>query len=76
MTAVRTLHWTYRGRKYASEIRPDPCANCGKVAVVLLPPEMMAQQTDGTSHVCHPSLGGCNQGFAVTPPWIATRAAR
>lgn len=41
-----------------------PCQICGKTAVVDLAPHELAKQTDGTTHVCHPVLGGCNHGFA------------
>ena len=40
------------------------CSMCGKVAVVDLAPHFLAKQTDGTTHVCHPVLGGCNHGFS------------
>lgn len=43
---------------------PEHCQLCGADAVVPLPPELLAQQTDGTTHVCHPGMGGCNHGFA------------
>lgn len=42
------------------------CPLCkAKASVVALDKETLAQQTDGTTHVCHPLLGGCNHGFAV-----------
>lgn len=43
---------------------PERCQLCGVAAVVPLPPSLLAQQTDGTTHVCHPGMGGCNHGFA------------
>jgi len=39
------------------------CPFCGKKALIALPP-FMFPQPDGTNVVCHPVLGGCNQGFA------------
>ena len=39
------------------------CPLCGKQAVVNLAPHLLAKQPDNTTHVCHPVLGGCNQGF-------------
>ncbi len=41
------------------------CSFCSKVAVVDLAPHLLAQQPDDTTHVCHPVLGGCNQGFSL-----------
>jgi hypothetical protein len=43
---------------------PETCQLCGAAAVVPLPPSLLTQQTDGTTHVCHPGMGGCNHGFA------------
>lgn len=40
------------------------CPLCSAVAVVKLPAPIRKQQPDDTTHVCHPSLGGCNHGFA------------
>ncbi len=42
-----------------------PCQFCHKLAVVALPVEFAAKQADNTTHVCHPVLGGCNQGFEM-----------
>ena len=39
------------------------CQFCGKRAIIELPPALRAEQTDGTTHVCHPLAGGCNHGF-------------
>ena len=42
------------------------CTICGRTrTVVPLPPKLLAEQPDDTTHVCHPALGGCNHGFAV-----------
>jgi hypothetical protein len=41
------------------------CPFCLTRTVVPLPPSILEIQTDGTTHVCHPSIGGCNHGFAV-----------
>lgn len=57
-------------RKAALELFDNPsrlCPLCGEWAVCKLPPNLAAQQTDGTTHVCHPSHGGCNHGFEVMP---------
>lgn len=37
--------------------------SCGVRAVVPLTEKQRAKQPDATTHVCHPALGGCNQGF-------------
>lgn len=39
------------------------CPKCGKRAIVELTPAQRLAQPDDTTHVCHPSLGGCNHGF-------------
>lgn len=39
------------------------CPFCDAWAVVELTPALKAKQEDGTTHVCHPGFGGCNQGF-------------
>jgi len=31
-----------------------------------LPQPIRVKQGDGTTHVCDPSFGGCNQGFELT----------
>lgn len=41
------------------------CPLCSVRAVVPLTPRQIAEQPDDTTHVCHPSFGGCNHGFAV-----------
>ena len=41
------------------------CLLCFAFAVVPLTPQQLAKQPDATTHVCHPALGGCNQGFAL-----------
>jgi hypothetical protein len=40
------------------------CPMCGMHAVLPLTQEQLAAQPDDTTHVCHPSLNGCNHGFA------------
>lgn len=39
------------------------CPKCGAHAIVLLTPAQRFAQPDDTTHVCHPTLGGCNHGF-------------
>jgi hypothetical protein len=47
------------------------CPLCGVDAVVMLTPDelvrSLAQGDFETLAVCHPALGGCNQGFALIP---------
>lgn len=52
------------GRGFDAE--PVRCPGCGVTAVVPLTPAQLAKQPDFTTHVCHPSLDGCNRGFQVT----------
>ncbi len=56
--------WLYKGAVYHSSVLPVPCAMCGAVAVVKLPDDLLAEQPDDTTHLCHPVAGGCNHGFA------------
>lgn len=43
------------------------CPACHNRAVVQLTRAMREVQTDGTTDVCHPALGGCNLGYNVSP---------
>lgn len=61
----RPFVWSYKGHVYRSHVLRIPCPKCGKRAVIALPPPVLAEQQDGTTHVCHPPLGGCNWGFAL-----------
>lgn len=48
-----------------TDILPCACPICFMPqTVTALPSRLLALQTDGTTHVCHPTLGGCNHGFA------------
>lgn len=60
-----TFMWGNGETIYTSTVLPVPCQFCKALAIVLLPAAMLAKQTDGTTHVCHPSAGGCNHGFAA-----------
>ena len=57
------LIWIIEGKAYPIEPSEHPCPFCKLETVVELPPPLKAIQTDGTTHVCHPALGGCNWGF-------------
>lgn len=61
---MKKIRWGYKGRAYTSEV-VALCPMCKKHAVVALPAELRAEQPDETTHVCHPSAGGCNHGFAL-----------
>jgi hypothetical protein len=65
MSAPRIIRWAYKGRAYRSLVCDEPCPECGAHALIALAGPILAEQYDGTTHVCHPSAGGCNQGFAV-----------
>lgn len=48
----------------AADLKPlSDCPSCTARAIVLLTPRQRLAQPDDTTHVCHPLLGGCNQGF-------------
>ena len=61
------INWIVGRKGYACQVLPHACPYCGHQSITELPPPILAQQTDGTTHVCHPGLDGCNQGFAYTP---------
>lgn len=63
MSAPRRFTWGYQGRRYRSRVLTEPCSSCGAIALVKLPRKILAQQPDGTTHMCHPLAGGCNLGF-------------
>ena len=54
-------------RWLADEIRKGVmvCPTCHKATVIPLVPEHRAQQTDGTTHVCHFYAGGCDMGYSL-----------
>ena len=47
---------------------PKFCPACGALAVVPLPPILLVQQPDTTTHVCLPvaPFNGCNLGYGPT----------
>lgn len=55
------------GREFVMYEQSDrqPCPMCYLNTVVPLTPKQLAEQPDDTTHVCHPALGGCNQGFSL-----------
>lgn len=61
--------WCQVGEKPSKASIKSPviaaCQFCSKWAVVALPEGLKAVQPDDTTHVCHPILGGCNQGYAM-----------
>ncbi len=46
------------------------CPSCSVRAVVELPRPVLEKQPDGTTHVCHPALGGCNLGYEKGDQWL------
>jgi hypothetical protein len=69
------INWMIAGKVYECEREKGACPFCGALdSVVELPEPLAAQQPDGTTHVCHPGLDGCNHGFAKSghvPPKAA-----
>lgn len=61
---MQTIHYRLTGENFPPPI-PEACPFCGEHAVTPLPPKLRALQPDGTTHVCNPGLGGCNQGFEM-----------
>lgn len=58
------MKWFYGTTVYETDAtQAKLCSLCQQRAVVPLPDPVRAEQTDGTTHVCHPLLGGCNHGF-------------
>jgi hypothetical protein len=57
--------WHINHQTYVVEHLPTACPMCGAPAIVALPPPLLAQQPDDTTHVCFAPLGGCNHGFSV-----------
>ncbi len=61
--------WKINGSKVTTSVLSGKCPMCGADhAIVALPPSLLAAQPDDTTHVCHPSRGGCNHGFCDTQP--------
>ena len=60
-----SIRWVVGDGVFVCRVEPGACPLCGALdAVVQLPPPVLAEQPDETTHVCHPSLGGCNVGYA------------
>ena len=60
-----TFFWRTRQGDIHESVVSHKCPLCGHFAVVRLPEALQALQPDDTTHVCHPSIGGCNHGFAL-----------
>ena len=56
--------WIIENQDYACRAE-ERCPFCGRKTVVRLPAPILAEQPDDTTHICHPTIGGCNQGFSV-----------
>lgn len=66
---VNVILWiTVDKEEYDCPVLPDACPFCGEACIALLPLPLAAKQIDGTTHVCHPSIGGCNHGFRRVAP--------
>lgn len=57
------LHLNYKGVNYSLRVI-SMCPMCDGIAVVPLPPAILAEQPDKTTHVCLK----CNQGYALDEP--------
>lgn len=66
---LSTVNWLIGDKAFVCKVEQGGCPFCLAPAVTALPPPLLAEQSDGTTHVCHPALGGCNHGFvrAVKP---------
>ena len=52
--------WSYKGKPYESD-HVMHCMFCKLWRVVALPPDLLAEQPDDTTHVCL----NCGHGFAI-----------
>lgn len=59
--------WIYGEKPYPTTVECR-CQLCGVAAICALPKPLREKQPDGTTHVCHPSFGGCNHGFELVLP--------
>ena len=50
---------------WSSEDILGSCPSCDTHAIVELTERLKKLQPDGTTYVCHPGFGGCNQGFKL-----------
>jgi hypothetical protein len=62
------LPWSVDGVSYPGNVLAGACPRCGRVALTELPPPVLAKQAHGTTHLCHPALGGCNHGVTAGEP--------
>ena len=71
----RLVVWLIQGTPHTTVRLWQLCHYCGEDALTELPPPLLERQHNGTSIVCHPSLGGCNRGFARIDSSPASAAA-
>lgn len=63
---AKDVMWVIDGETYRVEVLPSPCPLCGAEGSMMpLPPPILMQQPDETTHVCNPAFGGCNHGFTM-----------
>ncbi len=60
----RLVVWLIQGTPHTTVRLWQLCHVCGEDALTALPLPLLERQHDGTTIVSHPSLGGCNRGFA------------
>jgi hypothetical protein len=71
----RLVVWLIQGKSHATMRLDGLCHFCGEDALTAAAAPLLERQDDGTTIVCHPSLGGCNRGFARIDPSPAPAAA-
>lgn len=59
-----TVVWHLGGKVFETKVEDRACPFCFVPAVTALPPPLLAEQPDDTTHVCLHTIGGCNHGFA------------
>jgi hypothetical protein len=72
---VDEFTWAIGPETFTCKVLPTLCRFCGARAITALPPPILAKQPDDTTHVCHPGVGGCNQGFTIDDPMVQKIAA-
>ena len=62
------VSWIVGTESFEVTVLSRLCPQCFAHAVTELPAPLRAKQTDGTTHVCNPVFGGCNQGYEMPAP--------
>jgi len=67
LTLVSDIMAGTEGAPFCAPAKPRLCPLCFALAVLPLDEKNLAKQPDATTHVCHPSIDGCNFGFEHMP---------